>query len=354
MDPVSHGLLGATAAFAVLGGRIGPRAALAGLAGGIIPDADIFLAPVSDPALPFELHRHFTHALVLAPVFGALAATPFLAVPRWRESPWLLVLAGVVGCTTHGILDQFTSYGTHLWWPFIAERTASDALSIIDPFITLPLLIGLVAALFSKRGAVATATLAVVAAYTGLGFVQRERALSVQRDLAAARGDTIEYGRAMPTLGNIVLWRSLYRTPEGLMRADAVRLPIWASATVREGERPEPIADLGAFAEQGSSEFGRLSRLAAFSDGFVLARALADTSSVVVYDARYSMDTAGFDPMWGVRVDRYRAIGGERLAWHSATSRREERVSELLAEILGTAQPSSSTPLKTPPPETTP
>ncbi|MEY3143714.1 MAG: hypothetical protein RLY21_2207 [Planctomycetota bacterium] len=339
MDPVSHGLLGATAAFAVLGGRIGRRAAVAGLVGGLIPDADIFLAPISDPALPFELHRHFTHAIVLAPFFGALAAAPLLAVPRWRDTPWLFLLAGAVGCLTHGILDQFTSYGTHLWWPFIAERTAWDALSIVDPFITLPLLVGLAIALFMKRTKAATVTLALVVAYAGLGFVQRERALGVQRELAAARGDTIEHGRAMPTLGNLILWRSLYRTPAGEMRADAVRLPLWASASVREGDGAQPVARLAEFAEQGSGEHGRLVRLATFADGFVLARSIADTSSIVLYDARYSMDTAGFDPMWGVRVDRFRSIGGDRLAWHSGDARRSERASELLGEILGSTPP---------------
>ena len=79
----------------------------------------------------------------------------------------------------------------------------------------------------------------------------------------------------------------------------------------------------------------------AFADGFVLARALADTSSVVLYDARYSMDTAGFDPMWGVRVDRFRSIGGDRLAWYSGGSRRSERAGELLAEILGSTPPAA-------------
>lgn len=335
MDPVSHGLLGATAAFVALGGRIGRRAAVAGLAGGLIPDADIFLAPISDPALPFELHRHFTHALVLAPVFGALAAAPLLLVPRWRDTPWLLLAAGAVGCLTHGLLDQFTSYGTHLWWPFISERTAWDGLSIVDPFITLPLLIGLAIALIRRHTVTAVATLAFVAAYAGLGLVQRERALDVQRSLAAARGDAIQHGRAMPTLGNLVLWRSLYRTADGQMRADSVRLPLWGPPSVREGVAAESVADLAAIAQPGSGEHGRLARLAAFSDGFVLARALADTSALVVYDARYSMETAGFEPMWGVRVEAHRAIGGERLVWHSAMERRRERMDEMLAEILG-------------------
>lgn len=335
MDPVSHGLLGATAAFAALGGRIGRRAAVAGLVGGLIPDADVVLSRISDPALPFELHRHFTHALVLAPLFGAIAAAPLLAVPRWRDTPWLFLLAGAVGCATHGILDQFTSYGTHLWWPFIAERTAWDALSIIDPIVTLPLLAGLVAALLMRRASVATVTLAFVAAYAGLGFVQRERALSIQRDLAATRGDTIEHGRAMPTLGNLILWRSLYRTPEGMMRADSVRIPLWGDSTVREGRAPLPVADIAAFAEAGSDEHGRLVRLASFADGFVLARPLGDSGSTILFDARYSMETAGFEPMWGVRVDRSAGVRGDRLAWHSATARREERIGDLIAEIFG-------------------
>lgn len=332
MDPVTHGLLGATAAFAALGGRIGRRAAVAGLAGGIVPDADIFLAPVSDPALPFELHRHFTHALVLAPVFGAIAAAPLLVVPRWRDTPWLLLAAGAAGCLTHGILDQMTSYGTHLWWPFIAERTAWDAFSIIDPFVTVPLLVGLAIALFLRRTGVAAAMLALVVAYGGLGFLQRERALSVQRDLAAARGDTIEHGRAMPTLGNIVLWRSLYRTPDGVMRADAVRIPLWGGTAVREGDGAVRIAAIADHASPGGDDHGRLARLAAFADGFVLAAALPESAATVLYDARYSMDTAGFEPMWGVRID------GGRLSWHSGDARRRERAGELLAEIMGTAQ----------------
>jgi inner membrane protein len=353
MDPVSHSCLGACAALAVFGPRIGRRAAVAGLAGGLIPDADIFLAPISDPALPFELHRHFTHALVLAPLLGAVAAAPLLAVPRWRTAPWLLLAAGAVGCLTHGVLDQCTSYGTHLWWPFIGERTAWDSLGIIDPFVTLPLLVGVVAGCLLKRPPVAAWAVLVVVCYAALGVVQRERVLTIQHELAAARGDTIEHGRALPTLGNAILWRSLYRTPDGVMRADAVRVPLWGDATVREGTASERVADIGAVAEAGSDELDRLARFAAFADGFVLAREEGDGSAAVLYDARYSLATAGFEPMWGVRVAPYRAIGGDRLAWRSGVSARRERAGDLLAEILGTtdatAEASPSTLPPTPP-----
>jgi len=345
MDPVSHACLGACAALAVLGPRIGRRAAVAGLAGGLIPDADIFLAPVSDPALPFELHRHFTHALVLAPVLGAIAAAPLLAVPRWRTAPWLLLAAGAVGCLTHGVLDQCTSYGTHLWWPFLAERTAWDSLSIIDPFVTLPLLVGVLAGCLLKRPPIAAWAVLFVACYAALGVVQRERVLTIQHRLAAARGDSIEHGRALPTLGNAILWRSLYRTPDGDMRADSVRVPLWGDATVREGTATERVADLGALAEAGSDERDRLARFAAFSDGFVLAREDAAGGATVLYDARYSLATAGFEPMWGVRVAPSRTIGGDRLAWQSGVSARRERAGDLLAEILGTTDAAGEAPV---------
>jgi hypothetical protein len=45
--------------------------------------------------------------------------------------------------------------------------------------------------------------------------------------------------------------------------------------------------------------------------------------------------------MWGVRVDRFRSIGGDRLAWYSGGSRRSERAGELLAEILGSTPPAA-------------
>jgi hypothetical protein len=48
-------------------------------------------------------------------------------------------------------------------------------------------------------------TLAFVAAYTGLGFVQRERALTVQRELAAGEGLDADAGDALKEVVTIAL-----------------------------------------------------------------------------------------------------------------------------------------------------
>jgi hypothetical protein len=46
---------------------------------------------------------------------------------------------------------------------------------------------------------------------------------SFQQQLADSRGHDIVRGRAMPTLGNIIVWRSLYEDADGRLHADAVR-----------------------------------------------------------------------------------------------------------------------------------
>ena len=152
MDPLTQGLLGAVAAQAVLcGDRSLPRAerrtpvTLAGLAGGLLPDADVALQPLADPALPWELHRHFTHGIVMAPVMGALAALALLLLrPRWRPR-WRLVLgAAVLGALTHAPLDLCTSYGTKILWPFSLADLTLDLFPIVDPLFTLVLLVGVV------------------------------------------------------------------------------------------------------------------------------------------------------------------------------------------------------------------
>ena len=49
-------------------------------------------------------------------------------------------MACILGYGTHGLLDACTSYGTHLYWPFALDRISWNLVSIIDPLLSLPLL----------------------------------------------------------------------------------------------------------------------------------------------------------------------------------------------------------------------
>ncbi|MHC5009243.1 MAG: metal-dependent hydrolase [Planctomycetota bacterium] len=300
MDPVTQTLLGAAAAHAVLNRRIGPAAALFGAVGGALPDIDVFF-PWADPALPIEYHRHFTHALAFVPVGGAVAALPFLLAAKWRRQ-WKLVLgATTIGCATHGLLDLCTSYGTYLLWPFVDRRVALDIISIIDPVFTVALLIGVLGAVIARSGRPALVGLTVCLAYLALGAVQHGRATAVQRRLAAGRPHELVRGRAMPTLGNLIVWRSVYEAG-GRLHADAVRAPLFGSTAVREGESIEMVRleDLPPEAQASRRVRHVFEGFRDFSDGYV---ARVPGGPDVIGDMRYSMITSGFDPLWGITIE---------------------------------------------------
>jgi membrane-bound metal-dependent hydrolase YbcI (DUF457 family) len=276
LDPLTQGLLGAAAAQALFGRRL-RRAWLIGAVGGVLPDADVLIRSPVDPLLAIEYHRQFTHSLAFIPVGGGIAALPWLAFRRWRAR-WKPVLgAAVAGYATHGLLDAFTTYGTQLLWPFSSYRVAWNAVAIVDPVFTLALLLGVV------------------------------WAARVQERVAAARGDARVRGEVFPTLGNNLVWRSLYQAGDTL-HADRIRVPWlgrprWTAGTAvaltREHDL-EPPARADARVRQDFRRFRW------FSDGWT-ARAPSDPG--VIGDARYSLRTDAFEPIWGVRFHPGRPLG---------------------------------------------
>jgi inner membrane protein len=303
VDFLTQTLLGAVAAQATMTRRLGRAAALVGAAGGALPDFDVLLRPLADPALPYELHRHFTHAFAFVPVGAALAAAPFMIFRRFRERAGAVYIASLVGIATHGPLDNLTSYGTHLFWPFLAHRTAWDAMSIIDPVFTIVLLLGVVAALAFRSIRSAQIALALGVCYIGFGFAQHARAAAVQRELAAMRGHEPVRARVMPTIGSVILWRSVYEC-DGRLFADAIRLPPLGSSAVRQGasiDRFDPD-DLPETLDDPQRARLLYRRFNAFATGFTASVPGAPPGTILVGDVRFSVDTAGFDPIWGLRI----------------------------------------------------
>ena len=313
MDPITQTLLGAAAVQAVFGRRLGRMAALFGSVGGELPDIDVFVPP-TDAALPMEFHRHFTHALLFIPLGGVLAALPFMLLGRWRRD-WKLVLAATtLGCATHALLDTCTSYGTYLLWPFVDRRLAWDIISIIDPIFSLFLLVGILWSMIAGAVRPARIALGLCALYLGLGVVQHQRAVAVQRTLAAGRAQEIERGRVMPTLGNLVVWRSVYEA-DGRLHSDGVRLPNPGRAASRAGSSVPLVTleELETLVMGDPRQIRILEGFVAFADGYV-ARMGDDPRAIG--DMRYSLTTSGFDPIWGIRIEdeglRLVFLGGDR------------------------------------------
>jgi inner membrane protein len=329
MDPLTQGLLGAAAAQAVCGRRL-RHAWLAGAVGGLIPDLDVLIGSASDPLLAIEYHRHFTHALAFIPLGGLIAATPWLLRRRYRPD-WRPILgAATLGYATHGLLDACTSYGTQLLWPFSSQRIAWDVVSIIDPVFTLALLLGVVwAALRHPRSAVAVALLFCFACL-GSGWLQRERALDVQAQIATSRGHEIVRGKVFPTLGNQLVWRSLYRAGDTFY-ADRIRVP-WAGTPHWTPGSSVPHlseADLPPQAQADARVVRDFRRFSWFSDGWT-ARTPVDPA--VIGDVRYSLRTDAFEPVWGVR---FYPGGQQTTEWVDRTGQRELSLAVIWSEING-------------------
>jgi len=205
MDPITHGLTGAVMAQAGLRQRWGRQATLATVVGAMIPDIDVFW---SRGVLALETHRGITHsfvgAIVLASALGA-ALRPLGREKRW----WVLAglsLGAIVG--GHLFIDLINNYGIQLFLPFSKARPALDLVFILDPLVTVPLLVSLACGVFWRAraawlGRLAFAWLAVYIAALG---VSHAAALANLRQAAVAQGIASLRVSALPEPMNPIAW----------------------------------------------------------------------------------------------------------------------------------------------------
>lgn len=330
MDPLTHALLGGAAARVALAGPLGRAAWAPAVVGALLPDLDALARLADDPLLHVVLHRHFTHSLALVPIVAALAAAPWLVRPASRGRRRAVLLAAAIGVASHGLLDAATTYGTVLLWPFSDRRFGWSWISVLDPPFTLILAIGVVASLVRRRAAPAAVALGIALAYLAHGAMQRERALEAQGTLAAERGEERIRGDVFPTVGNALVWRSLYRSGD-LLRLDRIRVSWFAPATFASTAAVSPLDESGVAEEarRDATALAQFRRFRWFSDGWV-AGSLDDPTWVA--DARYSMEITSFEPVWGIRLRPGTRHGAE---WIDRSRERSVDLRALWHEILG-------------------
>ncbi|TVR63159.1 MAG: metal-dependent hydrolase [Candidatus Competibacteraceae bacterium] len=300
MDLLTHGLAGAVMAQSAAR-RVPARLAIAiGFFAGLLADLDILISAADDPLFNIEYHRHFTHSLFFVPLGAlgaALVAWPFA---RRRLRFATIYLLAFLGFLTSGLLDTCTSFGTHWLWPLYGERLAWNIIAIIDPLFTLILLVAVILAW--RRDSVWPARVGVGLAvlYLLLGLAQRERAAELATELAAGRGHAVERLEVKPTLGNLVLWRSIYQSGEHFY-VDALRIGFLTPARVYPGESvarfaPEHLPEL----DSDSRLSDDIARFTHFSNGFV---ALHPQQPDVLGDVRYALLPNSTVPLWGIELD---------------------------------------------------
>lgn len=122
-----------------------------GAIAGTLPDLDVFI-PLGDAVKDFTYHRSASHSLFVLAILTPLMVwliNKIHPASREHKGRWMLMIYLVF--VTHVLLDCFTAYGTQIFWPVSTMPVSWSTIIIIDPLYTLPLLIGVIAALVMTR-----------------------------------------------------------------------------------------------------------------------------------------------------------------------------------------------------------
>ena len=192
MDTLTHALSGALLARASAPKDAPPRSLPRRIAAGFFacaaPDLDFVVGSAGSVAYIAQ-HRGITHSLILLPLWALLLSwilAKILREPRgWRA------LYGItaMGIALHIAGDVITSYGTMVLAPFSNWRAAIGTTFIIDLWFSGIILAGLiVSAVFRKTRIPSVAALALLSAYVGFQYLQKEKALEFGELFAKERG----------------------------------------------------------------------------------------------------------------------------------------------------------------------
>lgn len=221
MDSLTQITLGAAVGEAILGKRVGNKAAFWGAVCGTIPDLDVMLNPLFSEATQLAIHRGFSHSIlfsiIAAPVLGLLFSK-FHRKDNVSWKSWSLL--AFLSLFTHPILDSFTNYGTQLFNPFSDYQVAFNTIFVIDPLYTLPFLVLLIITLFQKRNSKNRKIfrylgLGISSLYLAFTVINKLYINSVFENQAELQGIKFEKYMTAPTPFNNILWRGLFKTKYG-------------------------------------------------------------------------------------------------------------------------------------------
>lgn len=301
MDIVTQGIVGAIASQSIAPRQQARQALIIGFLAGLPADADILIRSSSDPLLTLEFHRQFTHSLIFVPVGGIVCG--FLLWLFFKPSLTLVEILrlSTVSYLTSGLLDACTSYGTQLLWPFSEARIAWSIISVFDPFFSLTLVILLVLGWRRISPRFAQAGLFFALLYFSFGFYQHNLAEKITYKIAHLRGHSISRMVVKPTMGNVLVWRTVYQS-SNRFHLSAIRLSPFSEPHYRQGDTltvwsPDDTLDGMTPENLTHSDILRFRR---FSDDYVVRH---PTLANAMGDARYALLPHSGLPLWGIVWD---------------------------------------------------
>ncbi len=220
MDSLTQLALGAAVGEAAMGRKVGNRAILWGAIAGTLPDLDVFV-PLGDVVRDFTYHRSASHSLFVLALLTPLLVwliTKIHPDSRHHRKRWLLAIYLIF--VTHVLLDSLTAYGTQIFWPLVDTPVSLSTIFIIDPLYTLPLLVGVIAALVltreSERGHLIN-RYGLILSSIYLGWTLVAKVVVETRFESELAAQQIDYRGIFTTPApfNSLLWRAVVRDDNG-------------------------------------------------------------------------------------------------------------------------------------------
>lgn len=298
MDPITQGALGAACAQTFFGRYSRHIPWQVGALAGMTADLDIFLGSRSDPMRIEHWHRHFTHSLTFIPAGALLSVFLLMLFPYYRKQWGLVIAVSLTAYATHGLLDACTSYGTVLLWPWSFSRISWDIVSIIDPWFTVPLILGTAWSIIHQQPQAVRLGLALAGLFLVFNSVQHQRAIRFVEEYATIHHRRLTHLRAMPELASSTHWRIIAREPPCLFIATAI-VPLWgsnalipASPSVLFSTRKLPFP-LSAGQQRDLAIFSW------FTDNYLI---MANDKPVAIADGRYTHGFETIVSLWGIAL----------------------------------------------------
>lgn len=304
MDPVTHGLIGATASQSFADKDKLRAAGFVGLASAMLADLDVLISTPSDPLLNLEMHRQFTHSLIFIP-FGALIATLLVWwFVRNRLTFKETYLFSIVAYATAGIADTFTSYGVQLLWPFVDERYALNIISVFDPLFTMGIVITAGIVFYKRQRVLSWMSWTWIILYLFFGYSQHQRAASVASQIVIHNNHINQRIVVKPTIANQLLWSIRYETHNNNLYAYGVRISPFSNPIIYKGESVPLLDWQNEYATyRGTTLYKDIQRFSKLSDGFLIHH---PQQANVIGDGRYAMLPTSLSPLWGIEIDTTR------------------------------------------------
>ncbi|ASQ46910.1 metal-dependent hydrolase [Legionella clemsonensis] len=298
MDPITQGALGAVCAQAVLFKKDKHAWIVGGLAG-MAADLDIVIHSSSDPLLFFIYHRQFTHSLLFIPLGALFVSLVLMLFKRFRKHFLLTFLAAFIGYGTHGLLDAFTNYGTVLYWPFSNTRVSWDLISIIDPWFTFPLILGLVWTIVNAN--VKGVLYGLIFAILVLLFnaYQHHRGLQLMQTFVKSNHLSLQRLRLFPKMMSSTHWRGIGLSRDRFFAFD-LALPVLGKSNMAIVAN-YPLAraeDIPEYIRTSPSLLRDWMVFNWFCDGYVIR---ANPLPLLIADGRFLLDDDPAVSLWGIQ-----------------------------------------------------